>query len=95
MEPRGSVPGSNDEHHVMFYGLSTCGWCRRTRRLLEELDVAFDFVYVDLIQGEEREEVLNQVGRWNPSTSFPTLVIDGKRAVIGYRPGEIREALGR
>ncbi|HHS96431.1 MAG TPA: glutaredoxin family protein [Chloroflexi bacterium] len=94
MEAKGSIPGSHDEHRVMFYGLSTCGWCRRTRRLLEELDVAFDFVYVDLIQGEEREKALEQVGRWNPATSFPTLVIDEEQAVIGYRPDQIKEALG-
>ena len=61
---------------------------------MEELDVAFDFVYVDLIQGEEREKILEQVGRWNPTTSFPTLVVDGQRAVIGYRPDQIKEALG-
>ena len=94
MDAKGSVSGSHDERRVVFYGLSTCGWCRRTRRLLEDLDVAFDFVYVDLLQGQEREEALEQVGRWNPSTSFPTLVIDGERAVIGYRPDEIKEALG-
>jgi len=66
MDAKGSVSGSHDERRVVFYGLSTCGWCRRTRRLLEDLDVAFDFVYVDLLQGQEREEALEQVGRWIP-----------------------------
>ncbi len=94
MEAKGSVPGSQDKHHVMFYGLSTCVWCRRTRQFLEDQGVAFNFVYVDLIRGKEQEEALAQVGRWNPATSFPTLVIDGERAVIGYRPEEIKEALG-
>lgn len=94
MDAKGSVPGVHNRHHVLFYGLSTCIWCRRTRQFLESNNVAFDFVYVDLLQGAEREAAVEQVRRWNPSVSFPTLVIDGKRCIIGYRPEEIQEALG-
>jgi Glutaredoxin and related proteins len=94
MQARETVPGSRNRHHVLFYGLSTCIWCRRTRQFLESNDVAFDVVYVDLLQGAEREAVVEQVRRWNPSVSFPTLVIDNRRCIIGYRPEEIQEALG-
>lgn len=94
MEAKGSVPGTHNRHHVLFYGLSTCIWCKRTRQFLESNSVAFDFVYVDLLSGAEREAAVEQVRRWNPSVSFPTLVIDGKRCIIGYRPEEIQEALG-
>ncbi len=94
MDARGTVPGTRNRHRILFYGLSTCIWCKRTRQFLESNDVAFDFVYVDLLQGAEREAVVEQVRRWNPSVSFPTLVIDGERCIIGYRPEEIQEALG-
>ncbi len=94
MQARESVPGSRNRHHVLFFGLSTCIWCKRTRQFLESNDVAFDVIYVDLLQGREREETVEQVRRWNPSVSFPTLVIDGRRAIIGYRPEEMQEALG-
>jgi glutaredoxin len=94
MQARETVPGSRNRHHVLFYGLSTCIWCKRTRQFLESNDVAFDVVYVDLLQGAEREAVVEQVRRWNPSVSFPTLVIDNRRCIIGYRPEEMQEALG-
>jgi len=94
MQARETVLGSRNRHHVLFYGLSTCIWCRRTRQFLESNDVAFDVVYVDLLQGAEREAVVEQVRRWNPSVSFPTLVIDNRRCIIGYRPEEMQEALG-
>ncbi|MDW8069267.1 MAG: glutaredoxin family protein [Anaerolineae bacterium] len=93
MNAQGSVSGTRNRHHVLFYGLSTCIWCRRTRQFLESNGVAFDFVYVDLLSGAEREVAIEQVRRWNPSVSFPTLVIDGKRCIVGYRPEEIKEAL--
>jgi glutaredoxin len=91
---KGRIPGYHSEHHVVFYGISTCVWCKRTRRFLEEQGVAFDYFYVDLLSGYEREEVLTQVRRWNPGASFPTLVVDDSRCVVGYRPEEIKEVLG-
>ncbi|MBN1956183.1 MAG: glutaredoxin family protein [Anaerolineae bacterium] len=92
-QSRGRVSGSRNEHSITFYGLSTCVWCRRTRQLLEEQDVQFDFVYVDLLQGAAKEEAVEQVRRWNPAVSFPTVVIDEATCIVGYRPDEIEEAL--
>ncbi len=92
-EPKGSVSGSHDAHRVVFYGLSTCIWCRRTRRFLEEQDVAFDFVYVDLLQGDERAEAIDQVRHWNPAASFPTVVLDDRQCVVGYHPDQLKEVL--
>ena len=91
-EVRGSVPGEHDAHKVTFYGLSTCIWCKKTRQFLEEHSIAFDYVYVDLLHGKEREEALEKVAQWNPAKSFPTVVV-GDQAVIGYKTQKIKEAL--
>lgn len=93
-QPTGSVAGPHDEHDVAFFGLSTCIWCRKTRGFLEEQGVAFDYTYVDLLSGQEREAAKEQIRPWNPSISFPTVVIDERECVIGYRPDELRQALG-
>ena len=94
LSAKGSVPGSHSSHKVVFYGLSTCIWCKKTRKFLEDEGVAFDYVYLDLLKGQEREEAKEQVGRWNPSVSFPTTVIDDDRSVTGYKPDKLREELG-
>ena len=94
IEPRGNVPGDHNEHRVVFYGLSTCVWCKRTRRFLEDSRVAFDYVYVDLLNGQEREDVKEQVRKWNPAVSFPTIVVDDSHSVVGFRQEEIKEVLG-
>lgn len=93
-EARGSVPGSLDDRQVVFYGLSTCVWCKRTRALLEDNDVAFDFIYVDLLGGDERREAIERVRQWNRAGSFPTVVVNDEQCVVGYKPEEIKEALG-
>jgi glutaredoxin-like protein NrdH len=78
---------------VMLYALSTCVWCRRTKRLLNELGVEYDYTDVDLLSGAEREAVMEAVEKYNPSLSFPTMVIDDKKAILGFQEKEIREAL--
>jgi len=93
-EKRGSVTGVHQEHQVKFYGLSTCIWCRKTRQFLEDENVAFDFVYVDLLEGDERETVKDEIREWNPRVSFPTIVIDGAECVIGFKTDELKQVLG-
>jgi glutaredoxin-like protein NrdH len=86
-----SVPG-RDAGPVALYALSTCVWCKKTRALLEELGVAYDYEYVDLLQGKEKEEAANVVRKWNPARSFPTLLVNGK-CIVGFREDDIRKAL--
>jgi glutaredoxin len=93
-DARGTVGGSSSSHAVLFYGLSTCGWCRRTREFLEESDVGFDFVYVDLLTGDERTQALEEIKRVNPKTNFPTVVVDGDTVLVGYDPDRLKEVLG-
>lgn len=61
--------------------------------MLEKLGVEYEFIDVDLLTGENRMRVLEEVRKLNPSMSFPTIIIDG-RVIIGHREDEIKEALG-
>ena len=79
---------------IVFYALSTCGWCRKTKRFLDELGVEYQYRYVDMAFGEERDELLKEMQRWNPRGSFPTVVFNNEKAIIGYKPDKIKEALG-
>lgn len=86
------VPGK-DCGDVFLYALSTCVWCKKTKALLNELGVAYRYVDVDLVAPGEREAVMREVARWNPQRNFPTLVIDGRTVIVGFKPEQIREAL--
>ena len=89
----GRVEGSNNDHECRFYGLSTCIWCKKTREFLEENDVAFEFTYVDLLEGGERTRAIEEVKKWNPGVNFPTVVIDDDEVVVGFEPDRIKEKL--
>lgn len=76
--------GSRKDRDLVLYALSTCGWCRKARNFLEENDLGYRYVYVDLLEGKERDEVIAIVRKLNPKMSFPTLVIDEDNVVSGF-----------
>ena len=80
------------EQSVTLYALSTCIWCRRTRKLLDELSAEYDLIEVDLTSGDERKRVIEELRKHNPRCSFPTIVIDQDRdCIIGFQERKIRE----
>jgi len=87
------VDGKN-KGAVMLYALSTCGWCAKTKELLRELGIAFDYTFVDLLEGKEQNEAMDQVEKFNPSGSFPTLVIENRKSIVGFKEKEIRGVFG-
>lgn len=86
------VPGRN-QGKIVLYALSTCVWCKKTKELLTGLEVDFSYLFVDMLRGNEVDEVLVEMEKFNPKGSFPTLVINDEKVIVGYREQEIREAL--
>jgi glutaredoxin-like protein NrdH len=81
------------EKPVMIYTLSTCSHCKTTKKFLNDCNVEYDFVDVDLLNHEERSAILEDIKKLNPKCSFPTIVI-GDKVIVGYKEPEIKEALG-
>ncbi|MFA5308748.1 MAG: glutaredoxin family protein [Dehalococcoidales bacterium] len=86
------VAGKN-KGKIMLYALSTCGWCKKTKGLLNELGVEYDYTDVDLLKGAEQEAVIKEITKYNPDCNFPTMVINSQKCIIGFKEDDIREAL--
>jgi len=78
---------------VKVYALSTCSHCKSTKKFLDDCTVVYDVVEVDLLEGNHRKEILEDVKKFNPKCSFPTIII-GEKVIVGYKEEEIKEALG-
>ena len=87
------VDGEN-KGKIILYALSTCGWCKKTKKFLNELGLAYDYIDVDKLEGQEKDDVKECIREWNPKCSYPTLVINDKDCVAGFRGDDIRKALG-
>jgi glutaredoxin-like protein NrdH len=79
--------------NIVIYALSTCPWCKKTKKLLSDLGVEYYFTDVDLLKDDEKKQTMETVKKWNPSCSFPTLVIDEKKCIVGFKEDEIKKAL--
>jgi len=91
-----TVKGKKSDHKVALYALSTCGWCKKTKRLLDALEVDYEYVYVDKLTGEDKEQVRVEVKAHNPSGSYPTIVVDdGAEVIVGFQESKIRETLDK
>jgi glutaredoxin len=91
--PFTNVPGRDADRKVKFLALSTCAWCRKTKELLDEIGVAYDYVYTDLAPDDEWQQLRELMKQLNPRGSYPVVTI-GSEVVIGYQPERIRELLG-
>lgn len=78
---------------IKLFALSTCSHCRHTKEYLNDNNVDFDCTEVDVLTGDERQKVIEEVKKYNPDLSFPTLVI-GDTVIVGFKKDEIAKTLG-
>jgi glutaredoxin-like protein NrdH len=75
---------------IVLYTLSTCMWCRMAKELLRDLGVEYAYVDVDLLDAAEKEVARQEIRRWNPQGSYPTIVINDVESIAGYDESRIR-----
>jgi arsenate reductase-like glutaredoxin family protein len=78
-----------EEKKVEFYGLSTCGWCRKAREWLDAHEVSYSLVYLDLAADTDKEAAKERALKFVSRLSVPIVIInDGERVIQGYKPEE-------
>lgn len=86
------ITGKN-KGKLVLYALSTCIWCKKTKSLLEDLGIEYSFIDVDLLEGAEKSKATEELKAWNPLCSFPTLVINNQKCIVGFNETKIKEEL--
>jgi len=84
------VAGQN-KGKITLYGLSTCIWCKKAKKLLTDLGIEFSYVDVDLLDTADETKVVQEINKWNPRGSFPTLVVNDEKCILGYDEAKIKE----
>ncbi|KHK01356.1 glutaredoxin family protein [Desulfovibrio sp. TomC] len=77
---------------IKVFTLATCPHCTRAKDYLDEHNIPYDAVNVDFLSGEERNQVMDTVRKYNPEVTFPTIVI-GSTVIVGFRSEQIEAAL--
>ena len=88
------VSGKKNTHKVTLYVLSTCAWCEMTKQFLNDNSVEYEFVEVDLLGDQDKSEAHRDIMSRGEILSYPTIILDDKTVITGFRKDQLKEALG-
>ncbi len=77
-----------------MYTLSTCPWCRKTKRFFKDRNIPFDYVDYDLANEQEQERIGKEMMKYTGHISFPFVYIDDQ-VIIGYNPEKYEELINQ
>ena len=77
---------------VKLYALSTCPYCRMTRKFMDESDIEYELLEVDLLEGDERDTAVAEVREVSGGASFPVVTVD-EEVIVGFNKKRLRELL--
>ncbi len=80
------------EIDIMLYTLSTCPWCRKTKKFFDERGLTYHFLDIDTLGRKDRQAARDKVVELVGSLQYPVAVIDGT-AVQGYNPDKFTDLL--
>jgi glutaredoxin-like protein NrdH len=87
------VDGSYDKHKVFLYTLSTCGWCKKTKELLKENKVSYEYIDLDTCSKDDQKKAVEELKSKNLPVAFPVIVINEDKVIQGFKKDDILEAL--
>jgi glutaredoxin-like protein NrdH len=88
------ISGKKTDHKVTLYALSTCVWCKMTKQFLNDNNIEYEYIDVDLCEDEDKQKIHELILSKGGSLTYPTTIIDDKVVVTGFRKDQLKEALG-
>jgi len=78
---------------IRLYALSTCPYCRMTKRYLDDHGITYELVEVDMLDGDDKQAAIDRVKELSGGTSFPVLIADNE-VVVGFNKSKIAKVIG-
>lgn len=87
------VEGTNTKNKVFLYTLSTCGWCKKTKELLKDKSVSYEYIDLDTCSKEDQKAAVEDIKSKKIPVAFPVIIINEEKIIQGFKKDEILEAL--
>jgi len=72
------------------YALSTCPYCKRTRRFLDAHKIDYDCIEVDLLDDAKQDEVIDEIEKLTGKRAFPVVVV-GSEIIVGHDEEKLKK----
>ena len=87
------VEGEKDKRDIQIFTLSTCMWCKKCKRYLDEKDIKYSYIDMDKIEYRHKQQIIDFLkATYKERVSYPFLICDSK-AIVGYNPSKYDEML--
>ena len=88
------VEGEEEKaEHILIFTLSTCQWCKKCKRFLDDKKMKYRYIDVDKIDPKIKSKILNYLeSTYNSRISYPFFVCESG-FVAGYNPNKYMELL--
>lgn len=87
------VENNINDNNVKIFALSTCIWCKKTKQLMNDNDITYQYLDVDILDAVEKEAAVEEMKKYTSNISFPLVVINNETAIKGFQEKEIRSVL--
>jgi glutaredoxin len=78
---------------ILIFTLSTCMWCKKCKRFLDDRKMKYRYIDVDKIDFREKNKILDYLrSNYQERISYPFLLCK-KGHVVGYNPNKYEELL--
>ena len=77
---------------VTMYTVSTCPWCRKTKKFFSDHDIPFEFTDYDLADEVTQSKINDEMDAAG-ADGFPFVMI-GDKIIVGYQPDVYARLLG-
>lgn len=82
-----------EEENILIFTLSTCQWCKKCKRFLNEKKMKYRYIDVDKIDPKDKATILNYLkSTYQSRISYPFFVCESGH-VAGYNPNKYMELL--
>ncbi len=79
------VNGEKDKKDIIMFALSTCQWCKKGKKWLEDNNYSYRFIDVDLLPIEEKRKLKRSLMRvFDVMVRYPFLVTNGETSYAGF-----------
>ncbi|MHA2039234.1 MAG: glutaredoxin family protein [Promethearchaeota archaeon] len=83
------------EDNIIIFTLSTCMWCKKCKRFLDDRNLKYKYIDIDKIERSDKSKILEYLrSKYSARISYPFLVCE-KGHVVGYNPNQYEELLGK
>ncbi|MHA1225970.1 MAG: glutaredoxin family protein [Candidatus Hodarchaeales archaeon] len=89
------VEGDREQSKEIFvFAISTCMWCKRGKKWLEERGYSYDYLNIDKIPVDVKNEIKKKIRDvFGVRARFPILIVNKTKWNSGYNPKQWEELL--